>query len=124
MMRAVGEMPEWPNGTDSKSVVPSPVPRVRIPISPPLHRKSPVAEKLRGFFVSEAFSVAYRCRHLIKGPANRPRSKKSGCLNVNRVRLLNLSWIDGSRTSYLNCQQIWGSGAVDESQRTSQGGYQ
>ena len=44
MMRAVGEMPEWPNGTDSKSVVPSPVPRVRIPISPPLHRKSPVAE--------------------------------------------------------------------------------
>ena len=35
MMRAVGEMPEWPNGTDSKSVVPSPVPRVRIPISPP-----------------------------------------------------------------------------------------
>jgi hypothetical protein len=50
-MRAVGEMPEWPNGTDSKSVVPSPVPRVRIPISPPLHRKSPIAEKLRGFFV-------------------------------------------------------------------------
>ena len=41
MMRAVGEMPEWPNGTDSKSVVPSPVPRVRIPISPPyLARKS------------------------------------------------------------------------------------
>lgn len=52
MMRAVGEMPEWPNGTDSKSVVPSPVPRVRIPISPPLHRKSPVDENLRGFFVS------------------------------------------------------------------------
>lgn len=39
MMRAVGEMPEWPNGTDSKSVVPSPVPRVRIPISPPLFKK-------------------------------------------------------------------------------------
>ena len=38
-MRAVGEMPEWPNGTDSKSVVPSPVPRVRIPISPPLFEK-------------------------------------------------------------------------------------
>lgn len=38
MMRAVGEMPEWPNGTDSKSVVPSPVPRVRIPISPPLQK--------------------------------------------------------------------------------------
>ena len=41
-MRAVGEMPEWPNGTDSKSVVPSPVPRVRIPISPPyLYLKAP-----------------------------------------------------------------------------------
>ena len=36
MMRAVGEMPEWPNGTDSKSVVLATVPRVRIPISPPL----------------------------------------------------------------------------------------
>ena len=35
MIRAVGEMPEWPNGTDSKSVVPSRVPRVQIPISPP-----------------------------------------------------------------------------------------
>ena len=35
MMRAVGEMPEWPNGTDSKSVVLATVPRVRIPISPP-----------------------------------------------------------------------------------------
>ena len=40
MMRAVGEMPEWPNGTDSKSVVLATVPRVRIPISPPL-LKSP-----------------------------------------------------------------------------------
>ena len=36
MMRAVGEMPEWPNGTDSKSVVLVTVPRVQIPISPPL----------------------------------------------------------------------------------------
>ncbi len=40
-MRAVGEMPEWPNGTDSKSVVPSPVPRVRIPISPPSFTEKP-----------------------------------------------------------------------------------
>lgn len=38
-MRAAGEMPEWPNGTDSKSVVPSRVPRVQIPISPPLLKK-------------------------------------------------------------------------------------
>jgi hypothetical protein len=50
MMRAVGEMPEWPNGTDSKSVVPSPVPRVRIPISPPyLYVKALI---IQGFFVS------------------------------------------------------------------------
>ena len=34
-MRATGEMPEWPNGTDSKSVVLATVPRVQIPISPP-----------------------------------------------------------------------------------------
>lgn len=53
MMRAVGEMPEWPNGTDSKSVVPSPVPRVRIPISPPLLKqdKAPVIIDYGGFFV-------------------------------------------------------------------------
>jgi hypothetical protein len=37
-MRAVGEMPEWPNGTDSKSVVLATVPRVQIPISPPLQK--------------------------------------------------------------------------------------
>ncbi len=30
-----GEMPEWSNGADSKSVVPFEVPRVRIPLSPP-----------------------------------------------------------------------------------------
>ena len=28
-------MPEWSNGTDSKSVVPARVPRVRIPVCPP-----------------------------------------------------------------------------------------
>ncbi|MGF6166304.1 hypothetical protein SAMN04490187_2387 [Pseudomonas jessenii] len=33
-----------------------------------------------------------------------------------RIRLLDLCWIDGSRTSYLNCQQIFWIGAVDESQ--------
>lgn len=38
-MRAAGEMPEWPNGTDSKSVVLATVPRVQIPISPPLFKK-------------------------------------------------------------------------------------
>ena len=30
-----GEVPEWSNGTDSKSVVPARVPRVRIPVSLP-----------------------------------------------------------------------------------------
>ena len=50
MMRAVGEMPEWPNGTDSKSVVLATVPRVRIPISPPyLYVKALI---IQGFFVS------------------------------------------------------------------------
>jgi len=32
-----GEVPEWSNGTDSKSVVPARVPRVRIPVSLPLY---------------------------------------------------------------------------------------
>jgi hypothetical protein len=50
-MRAVGEMPEWPNGTDSKSVVLATVPRVQIPISPPLFEK-PQKSRFWGFFVS------------------------------------------------------------------------
>ncbi len=33
-----GEMPEWSNGADSKSVVPFEVPRVRIPLSPPINK--------------------------------------------------------------------------------------
>ena len=31
-----GEVPEWSNGAVSKTVEPSRVPRVRIPVSPPL----------------------------------------------------------------------------------------
>lgn len=38
-MRGIGEMPEWSNGTDSKSVVLATVPRVQIPISPPYKMK-------------------------------------------------------------------------------------
>ena len=52
MMRAVGEMPEWPNGTDSKSVVLATVPRVQIPISPPLllYAKPLITLPLSGVF--------------------------------------------------------------------------
>ena len=53
-MRAVGEMPEWPNGTDSKSVVLATVPRVRIPISPPLLNKM---KPLKWSNISGAFSL-------------------------------------------------------------------
>ena len=49
-MRATGEMPEWPNGTDSKSVVLVTVPRVQIPISPPYIEK-PLNRKIQGLFV-------------------------------------------------------------------------
>ena len=54
MMRPVGEMPEWPNGTDSKSVVLATVPRVRIPISPPLLNKT---KPLKWSSISGAFSL-------------------------------------------------------------------
>lgn len=40
-MRARGEMPEWPNGIDSKSIVAAMPPRVRIPVSPPFIKPSP-----------------------------------------------------------------------------------
>ncbi len=69
MMRAVGEMPEWPNGTDSKSVVPSPVPRVRIPISPPyLYVKALI---IQGFFVFVFLKKipAYTLAHTLDGSA-------------------------------------------------------
>ena len=47
MMRAAGKMPEWPNGTDSKSVVLAIAPRVQIPIFPPL-LKSPAVQWIAG----------------------------------------------------------------------------
>ena len=64
MMRAAGEMPEWPNGTDSKSVVPSRVPRVQIPISPPLPiAKAPELPEFRGLLLFDrpAFESCLRC---------------------------------------------------------------
>lgn len=51
-MRATGEMPEWPNGTDSKSVVLATVPRVQIPISPPYIKNPCNSMSCRGFFFS------------------------------------------------------------------------
>lgn len=61
MMRAAGEMPEWPNGTDSKSVVPSRVPRVQIPISPPysVEIKQVVAGLMLPGKCPTAFAVAW-----------------------------------------------------------------
>ena len=49
--RRHGKMPEWPNGTDSKSVVLAIAPRVRIPIFPP-YKKTPQLNELRGFLLS------------------------------------------------------------------------
>jgi hypothetical protein len=54
--RLHGEMPEWLNGTVSKTVVWATVPRVRIPLSPP-----PPAEARRaqaGFFVRTRYLSA------------------------------------------------------------------
>src|SRR5207253_7859027 len=41
-----GEMPEWSNGADSKSVVPFGAPGVRIPLSPPVNPR----KVLKAFF--------------------------------------------------------------------------
>ncbi len=41
-----GEMPERPKGVDSKSTVPTLVPGVRIPLSPPHLPKFPPAAKI------------------------------------------------------------------------------
>ena len=57
MMRGIGEMPEWSNGTDSKSVVLATVPRVQIPISPPYKIKPLKAKAFRGFFVVPYFFI-------------------------------------------------------------------
>ena len=62
----------------------------RVPISPPLHGKSPVAEKLRGFFVSEAFSVVYRCQHLIKGACEQTSIKDIRLLERKRPQAVEL----------------------------------
>src|SRR5690606_36469323 len=56
--RRLGELPEWSNGTDSKSVVPARVPRVRIPGSPPTIRNPSLGW---GFCFSGGASLEY-CR--------------------------------------------------------------
>jgi hypothetical protein len=67
-MRAAGEMPEWPNGTDSKSVEQATVPRVRIPISPPPLKDKPLKLlEFQGLF--RFWSV--KCRKLA-GQARKP----------------------------------------------------
>ena len=48
-MSARGEMPEWPNGIDSKSIVAAMPPRVRIPVSPP-HTKPNLLTRLGFLF--------------------------------------------------------------------------
>ena len=44
---APGEVPEWPNGADSKSVVPSGGPGVRIPPSPPIYQLKTMDYEIR-----------------------------------------------------------------------------
>ncbi len=63
MMRAAGKMPEWPNGTDSKSVVLAIAPRVQIPIFPPLFKDKPLKFiEFRGLF---RFNLA-KCRRSVE----------------------------------------------------------
>ena len=52
-----GEMPEWPNGIDSKSIVAAMPPRVRIPVSPP-HSKPSLLNRLGFLLVSNGFFQA------------------------------------------------------------------
>lgn len=89
MMRAVGEMPEWPNGTDSKSVVLATVPRVRIPISPPYIEnpcKSSTYEGAKKAFCTNALyqnKIALICglglffAQNLTSMTEKPRAKKS-----------------------------------------------
>ncbi len=60
-MKPRGEMPEWPNGIDSKSIVVAIPPRVRIPVSPPYSlsgscrqaAEDPQRARLAGFLLPE-----------------------------------------------------------------------
>ncbi len=59
-------MPEWPNGTDSKSVVSAMVPRVQIPIFPPYHKPKPLKLlEFRGLLLSAACKVSKKCRNYL-----------------------------------------------------------
>jgi hypothetical protein len=56
----LGEMPEWSIGAVSKTVVPSRVPRVRIPVSPPIRNaKKSKPLKINTF---QWFFVCGKCR--------------------------------------------------------------
>lgn len=70
-------MPEWSNGAVSKTVEPSRVPRVRIPVSPPLA----LAKRFSPSGYGRIFSLYSRVMRvgLSTGPAvARPRSGLSG----------------------------------------------
>ena len=81
MMRATGEMPEWPNGTDSKSVVLATVPRVQIPISPPLLC---MTKPLKWLNISGAFSFSmikvgyFYGKNIFGEPSGRPYVRYGG----------------------------------------------
>lgn len=58
-----GKMPEWSNGTDSKSVVSAMAPRVQIPIFPPYSKPKPLKLiEFRGLLLSAPCKVSKKCR--------------------------------------------------------------
>ncbi len=66
-----GEVPEWSNGAVSKTVERASVPRVRIPLSPPLSCSEPEMRLLLGafFFLSQRrLAEAAEPRRLAPGP--------------------------------------------------------
>ena len=66
-----GEMPEWSNGAVSKTVVPLRVPRVRIPLSPPL---ASTTHLLKGFHYWR-FAVERKPTTSLPGSASVRRQK-------------------------------------------------
>ena len=76
-----GEMPEWSNGAVSKTVVPARVPRVRIPLSPPLFvsRQFHFVQRLQrgGLSSGRAVALPSECSGF---PPNAPPFVLSDCV--------------------------------------------
>ena len=112
-----GEVTEWPNVTDSKSVVPETVPGVRIPPSPPFDalRKAPLAHGRPLFFnltKSPRSPKRVECPELVEGLSCGFDALRRAPLAHGRPLFFNLTKSPGSPERVDGAKRRWRSNAL------------